>query len=140
LFAVDETHSDRPSVADASPARSQKSKVGNNPSLLPGADNRGPWCRRRRDLIDEICADMGGPEALSAKERVLVNRASTLITQLELLEARFSAGEQAPEVLDLYGRQVSTLRRLIECLGVKAVPRDASSLEAYLASKGRSVA
>ncbi len=98
----------------------QRARVSNGTVLLATGDNRTVWCRRFRDLIGAHIADLGGPEQVSEAERSIVRRISTLTCELESLEALFSAQGQASErQLDLYSRVSSTVRRLLESIGIR---------------------
>jgi hypothetical protein len=103
--------------------------------LLEGGDGRGPWARRMRDLIELHISDLGGIDAASEAERSIIRRAATLTIELERLEAKFSTLPNGPRDsdLDMYQRCSNSLRRLLETIGIKRVPRDITpSLEGYL--------
>lgn len=101
-------------------APAQRAKVSNGTTLLPIGDNRSVWCRRVKDLIQAHLNDLGGPEQCSEAERSIVRRISTLTCELETLEASFSANGGASErQLDLYSRVSSTVRRLLEAIGIR---------------------
>ena len=72
-----------------------------------------------------------GPEQVSEAERSIVRRISTLTCELESLEATFSAQGQATErQLDLYSRVSSTVRRLLEAIGIRTRrPKQLSVIE-----------
>jgi hypothetical protein len=93
---------------------------------LIGVDQRSPWVRRCRDLIELHVADLGGEENISVAERSLIRRAAVLTTELEQLEVKFAtAGCGAkPDDLDLYSRAAANLRRLLESIGLKRRARD----------------
>jgi uncharacterized tellurite resistance protein B-like protein len=78
---------------------------------------------------------LGGDDAVSEAERSIVRRVATLTVELERLELVFAlAGEAKPEQIDLYQRTANSLRRLLESIGIKRVPRDVTpSVDAYLA-------
>lgn len=126
---------DHTDVATASLPATQRSRTGNNPAYLVGADNRGAWARRRRDLIERLAMDLGGPDVLSEQQRILLNRACTLTTECERLETRFSVTEPSLEQLAAYSTATNSLKRLIETLGLKRVPREIDSLDQYLQSR-----
>jgi hypothetical protein len=115
----------------------QRSRVTNGTGLFVDAgDGRGPWARRMRDVIDLHLADLGGADVVSEAEASIVRRAATLTIELERLEARFSTSEAPPADLDLYQRTANSLRRLLEAVGLKRVPRDVTpSIGSYLASR-----
>ena len=59
-------------------------------------------------------------------ERAIVQRIAVLVTELERLEAKFAAkNEASPDQLLLYGRTANTLRRLLEAVGLQQRQRDA---------------
>ncbi len=98
----------------------------NGNRLLPNTDGRSVWARRLRDLCEIYTLDLGGPEAVSLAESLLIRRASTLVVELELLESRFSeAGGADERGLDCYQRVTNTLRRTLEALspGLQRRPR-----------------
>lgn len=103
---------------------SGKSRITNRSHILPGTDGRSTWARRLRDLIAIHTADLGGEEAMSAAESSIIRRAATLTVELERLELLFATTEAKPEDLDLYQRMSNTLRRHLESVGLKRVPRD----------------
>jgi hypothetical protein len=118
----------RPQIAKSP----QRSRITNG-KLLPG-DNRGAWVRRCKDVISELLSDA---QNASAAERSIIRRASVLTVELEQLEAKFAlAGEASTEQLDLYQRCSSSLRRLLEAIGLQRRPRDVTpNLSQYLAIK-----
>ena len=126
---------DRPAVDR--PKDRQRSSITNGSKLLAGIDGRSAWVRRAKDLIGEHLADLGGADNTSAAERSIVRRAAVLTAQLEQLEVRFALanGDVRPEDLDLYQRTASTLRRLLEAVGLRRRSRDVTlpSLREYLA-------
>ena len=84
--------------------------------LIAGVDQRSPWVRRARDLINEFTSEQLAGDA-SPSERAIVRRASVLIVECERLEAKFATkGEATPAQLHLYQRSANTLRRLLEVL------------------------
>jgi hypothetical protein len=107
----------------------QRSRVSNGSVLLPGVDGRSPWIRRCKDLISEFTnVHLAGPDNCSPAERAIVRRIAVLVTELERLEAKFAANNEAsPDQLLLYGRTANTLRRLLQSLGLNQRQRDAWS-------------
>jgi hypothetical protein len=88
-------------------------------------------------LIDLHLSDLGGIDAASEAERSIIRRAACLTVELERLELDFAlAGAAKPEQIDLYQRVSNTLRRHLESVGLKRVPRDVTpDLQTYLRSK-----
>ena len=97
---------------------------------------------RLRDLIDLHVSDLGGDASISAAERAIVQRAATLICELERMERAFAlAGEAAPDALDLYQRTAGNMRRLLESVGLDRRTKDITpDLPTYLASVARKAA
>lgn len=64
----------------------------------------------------------------------MVRRACVLTVELERLEVKFAkAGQAEADDLDLYQRTAGNLRRLLEVVGIKRVPRDVTpSLTSYV--------
>ncbi len=118
--------------------RKGRSRLSNGLARLSDVDGRSMWARRLRDVVAAHIADLGGEAATSEAERSIIRRAATLTTELERLEARFaSAGEAAPADLDLYQRTAGNLRRLLESVGLKRVPKDVTpDLKTYIDAKG----
>lgn len=109
--------------------------MSNGSAVLPGVDGRSTWSRRLRDLIGLHLSDLGGEDNVSEAEKSIIRRASTLTVELERLELVFAqAGEAKPEQIDLYQRTANSLRRLLESIGLKRVPRDVTpSVAEYIA-------
>lgn len=106
-----------------------RSAITNGATLLADLDHRGAWARRLRDLIAGQTADLGGDEAISAAERVLIRRAAMMTLQLELQEQRFAlndGGEATSRQIETYQRTTNTLRRTLEALGLERRPRTVS--------------
>ena len=95
-------------------------------ALLPGVDGRSTWIRRCRDLVNEfINVHLAGADNCSPAERAIVRRIAVLVTELEILEAKFATNNEASsEQLLLYGRTANTLRRLLLSLGLQRRQRD----------------
>ena len=71
---------------------------------------------------------LAGADNCSPAERAIVRRVSVLIVELEILESKFAANNEASsEQLLLYGRTANTLRRLLQSLGLSQRQRDAWS-------------
>ncbi len=98
-----------------------KSRVSNGAKLLPLTDGRSVSARRFRDLYEYIGADLSGLDYIEA-QRQLVRRASLLSAECERLEALWARGE-AEFDLAMYVVMTNSLRRVLETLGLKRVPR-----------------
>jgi len=99
--------------------------VTNGTAFLMDGDGRSIWARRCRDILADHISDMGGPKNVSSAERSLARRAAVLTTQLEQIEAQFSAADQADsKLLDIYVRGVGGLRRLLQTIGLERRARD----------------
>jgi hypothetical protein len=108
-----------------------RSALTNGSTLIAGedADGRMPWMRRLRDIVRAHIADLGGEANISHSERALLNRASMLVLQLEMMEASFAknGGMASPDQLNQYQRLVNTLRRTMETLGLQRRARDVTN-------------
>ena len=122
--AASKSPADNRPVADSK--KSGRSRISNGSALLPGVDGRSAWVRRCKDLISEFTnVHLAGADNCSPAERAIVRRAAVLITELEILEAKFAANNEASsEQLLLYGRTANTLRRLLEAIGLGQRQRD----------------
>jgi hypothetical protein len=111
------------SVSDRRRLRSSRSRITNGALF---ADGRSSWARRARDLINEFVNEqLAGIDNCSPAERAIVRRIATLITELERLESKFAAKDEAtPAQLLLYGRTANTLRRLLESIGLQRRSRN----------------
>jgi hypothetical protein len=119
--SVDRRPCDDPAVTP----RKNRSRVTNGKVLIAGVDQRSPWVRRCRDIINAHLADLGGADNCSAAERSIIRRASVMTVELERMETLFAlAGEASAEDLDTYARVAANLRRLLEATGLKRRPRD----------------
>jgi hypothetical protein len=106
-------------------ARSKKARSAvSNGTRLINADGRSPWARRFRDICADHCADLGGYENLSAAEIAIIRRAATIQVELEAQEARLANGEAKGFSLIEYAQAANGMRRLLETVGIKRVPRD----------------
>jgi hypothetical protein len=104
-----------------------RSAVSNGNRLLAGVDGRNTWARRCRDILNEHLVDKGGIDNCSAPERSIIRRAAVLTTELERMEVDFAlAGEAQPNQLELYQRVSSSLRRLLEAVGLQRRARNIS--------------
>ena len=111
------------SVSDRRRLRSSRSRITNGALF---ADGRSSWARRARDLINEFVNEqLAGIDNCSPAERAIVRSIETLITELERLESKFAAKDEAtPAQLLLYGRTANTLRRLLESIGLQRRSRN----------------
>jgi hypothetical protein len=109
-------------TAAAETPKTRRSAVTNGRRQYVDGDGNSAWTRRYADLVRGHISDLGGGDVLSEAEIGLIKRASTLEVELEMMEGRLSKGEKVD--LDLYGRSLNTLRRTLESLGLKRVPRD----------------
>ena len=118
-----------------------RSRLTNGTVLLPSIDGRSIWSRRFRDLNGLFASDLGNePESLSEGQKALVRRSSALCVELEAMEDRFARNKGATiQELEVFQRATSTLRRLIESLGINRgrVARDVTpTLSGYLEELG----
>jgi hypothetical protein len=75
-----------------------RSKVSNGKALWTGVDGRSIWARRQRDILAQICSDMGGVDLLSEGQKQLARGAAALSVACEKLEAQMAgASAEATE-------------------------------------------
>jgi hypothetical protein len=108
-----------------------RSRVSNGAKLLPATDGRSMTARRFRDLYEDIAADLGGKDHLSTGELQLIRRASMLSTECERQEA-LAAREDVTFDADSYVVKTNALKRVLEVLGLKRVPRPVGDGSAVL--------
>jgi hypothetical protein len=107
-----------------------RSRITSGRSLFPKVegqlvDERTQYARRFADLMASHLNDLGGPDVCSESEKAIVRRSVTLIVALEQMEATFATeGEGTPAQLELYARLGSSLRRMLESVGLKRRTRD----------------
>ena|SRR5690348_13188463 len=109
--------------------RKVRSAITNGSSLIHDIDHRSAEMRRLRDLVSAHVSDLGGDDAVSHSERILINRASMLTLQLEMLERVFADNDfvATPREIDRYQRVCNTLRRTLEALGLQRRAKDVTS-------------
>ena len=116
-------------MANGSTTKAQaRSAITNGQAIVAGVDGRSTWCRRLRDLVQLHLSDLGGESTCSEAEKSLIRRAAVLTVELERLEATFAVDETDAAALDSYQRTASSLRRILETLGLKRRARDITSL------------
>lgn len=116
-----------------------RSALTNGKFILAGTDHRSAWMRRLRDLVQAHISDLGGDDVIFHSERMLINRASMLALQLEMMERKFADtdGVAGGHDLNMYQRGLNTLRRTLETLGLQRRTRDVTpTVDEYLASEG----
>ena len=121
-------------TAHSAPAKSSttnRARVTNDPSHVAGSDNRSPWARRRRDLVEGFVKALGGLEKLSEVEITNVRKAAELTALAE--EARAKALREGAGAVDLTAlvRLEGAAGRAVRALGIKS-QRQASQLAQLL--------
>jgi hypothetical protein len=99
-----------------------RSPVANGKRLIM-ADGRGFWAKRFIEICAGHCEDLGGYENLSQAEIAIIKRAATLEVELEAQETRLAKGEGKIDLV-AFAQVSNGLRRLLETVGIKRVPRD----------------
>jgi len=95
---------------------------------LSDIDKRTAAYRRTIALIEMLEADAGGHGRLSTAERALIQRAAVTAALAEHLETRWlSGGEIDPAMYCTLG---NALRRLLESVGLRRVPREVNGIDA----------
>lgn len=94
-----------------------RSRLSNGHALPRGVHSHSSWARRFRDLLAIQLSER--PDA-SESEVAIVKRACTLIVSLEQMELRFAiAGKASNDDLEVYQRCSSSMRRLLESVGLQ---------------------
>jgi hypothetical protein len=124
----------RPHLRDDYFERSKgRDRITNGAVFSRDIDGRTAYARRFRDLLVLHTNDLGDDP--SEAERAIIRRAVTLIITLEHMELRFAANADGvtPAQIDCYQRAASTMRRLLESIGLKRRQRDVTpDLASYL--------
>src|SRR5665213_3619823 len=89
---------------------------------LDQLDGRTVACRRARELVSSIQADLGGSDQLSEGTRQLVRRAAVLGVFIENSEAAWLAGQEA--ALGDYLSAIDSQRRVLSTIGLERRARD----------------
>lgn len=110
----------------------QRTRIANGTDLLPGVDGRSPMVRRRRELLAQFIADMGGDP--SEAKITIAKRATALIVWCESAESKAVNGEE----LDIatFTTAANTLRRYLADIGLERHARNITppSLRDYAAT------
>ena len=122
--SADQTPVDAGSKAEKGGSGADRVPVTAGQKLLPDVDGRSAHSRRKRALVAAFVADLGGPDNASTAERILADKAATLTLQLQNLESRMEEGDTSHTTLDLYGRGVGHLNRVLKTMGVKRRARN----------------
>jgi hypothetical protein len=108
-----------------------RSAVTNGKRLHVIKPGENVWTRRFRDILDQIIADLSGPDGLSEGQRQLARRAATISIACEKLEGVAAAGKKID--LEVYGKLTDRLGRCFHRLGLKRQSRDVTpSVSEYL--------
>jgi hypothetical protein len=99
-----------------------RSAVTNGSRLHVVVPGDTKWARRFRDVLDQIIADLSGPDGLSEGQRQLARRATTIAIACERLEGEAAAGNEID--LEVYGTLTDRLGRCFQRLGLKRQARD----------------
>jgi hypothetical protein len=98
-------------------------------------DGRFHAALRYRDILEQIQADLGGPDGLSEAQRQLARRAATMCAQAEIMEAEAVSGRAFD--VHCFATLANCQRRLFESIGIERRSRDITpSLSNYLQAKG----
>jgi hypothetical protein len=132
----------RQNFAKASVAALRNGIVNGRFNTLPAIPHP-PWQQRVAAITDGLLADLGGADQVSFQERILIERVSVQILQLELCETQWGERNdgRATDLQQLvYQRGLNSVRRVFETLshGLQRRPRDVTatpSLEQYLRNK-----
>jgi hypothetical protein len=96
-------------------------------------DGRSSAAKRMQSIKNALTRDLG--DDLSAAQKILVSKAAVLAVALESADAAATNGVEID--LAIYGTAASHLRRILETLGLRRVPKDITpkTLDSYLAER-----
>jgi len=125
----------------ALPPRREPDAGGKEPKVkllsLADLDQRTRSAQLVSKTIESIFADLGGENALSVAERLIVRRAAIAGAMSEDLAARWLTGEPVDPAI--FGTLVNVERRQLETVGIKRRARDVTpTLSQYLAQRRES--
>lgn len=113
--------------------------------LIAGTLDQRTWVARAlRDIRQELAADAGGYDQLTARERLLIDRCAAAALICSTIEAHVfgsgrlvdDAGELLPLLRKGYVSHVQSLSRMLQALGLRPdQAAKAPSLEEYLAAR-----
>ncbi|MBB3234529.1 hypothetical protein [Phyllobacterium endophyticum] len=93
-------------------------------------DGRTTTARNVRALLNSITSDLGGHDALSEAQRILVQRAAVLSAVCEDFEMAYLSGQKAD--MQSYNATVNVLRRVLDTLGLERKAKDLVDLQTYI--------
>jgi hypothetical protein len=96
------------------PPPAQRSAVTNGARLHVRRPGDNAWSRRFRDVLEQIIADIGGPDGLSEGQRQLARRAATLALECERLELRAVSGKSMLDQTLTAGGGLTPVQILLE--------------------------
>jgi hypothetical protein len=100
---------------------------------LDRLDGRTIACRRARELVSSLQADLGGTDRLSEGTKQLVRRAAVLGVFIENSEAAWLAGQEV--ALGDYLSAVNSQRRVLTTIGLERRAREVTpSVAEYVAN------
>ena len=102
---------------------------------MSSLDGRTVACRRARQLVDAIEADLGGADRLSEGTKQLCQRAAVLGAFVENCEAQWLAGQEV--ALGDYLAAINSQRRVLATIGIKRVAREIPTLAEHIATLAR---
>lgn len=117
-MALDASHLECGSTAAPPPKAGSKLRL----LTLDSLDGRTLACRRARQLVDAIGADLGGADRLSEGSRQLVQRAAVLGTFIKSCEAQWLAGQDV--ALGDYLAAINSQRRVLATIGLERRARE----------------
>jgi hypothetical protein len=130
---ADESDENRPLIPPGYGTDAEEIRAKCRLLTLEGMDGRTAAYRETKRLIDEVTADLGGAEHLSAAEKQMVQHAAVLGAIATDLEAQHLKGRR----IDLNGLAtvLNAQRRCFEAVGYRRRQRDVTpTLEGYLGS------
>lgn len=121
----------RPNPRQSTLKPQAKTRVGNGTMVLEGVDGRSVVFRRYREILTSLSSDLGGD--LSEAQQQIARRAASLAIWCEQQDKEAANG--ATIDIATYTTASNSLRRLLETLGLKRVPRNVTPTIAEYAAR-----
>ena len=102
---------------------------------LSDLDRRTGAYKHANDLINQLAADLGGDDQLTTAQKQLIQRAALTGAMIEDLELKWLKGHAIdPTVHATLSNSQRRLLESLESVGLQRVPKDAMTVDQYLAS------
>lgn len=100
-------------------------------------DLRSKTALRFGAALYALQSDLGGPDALSAQQKMLTERCVFLHERISAFESAVLRAEQPAMTFGEYSNCCNVLLGMLKALGLKRQARDVGDLQAYIARKAK---